>query len=82
MTLRLSNQEQAVHTLFLAKPTRSLVDLRSIYAGQDPPARPDHSLTAILRSLNRKLGANKKGRIERISSRGRGHVGVYKLKRR
>lgn len=79
--LRLSPQEQAVLNLFLKRPERTLVALRAIYT-QDTPARPDHALTAILRSLNRKLGAGKRGSILRVSGRGRGHVGRYKYKRR
>lgn len=79
--LCLSPQEQAVLNLFLKRSERTLVALRAIYT-QDVPARPDHALTAILRALNRKLGAAKKGGIERVSGRGRGHAGRYKYKRR
>ena len=79
--LRLSPQEQAVFDLFLKKPERTLVALRAIYT-QDLPASPNHCLTSILRSLTRKLAAAKRGRIERVSHRGRGHVGRYRYYRR
>ena len=78
--LQLGPQEQAVYELFLKRRTRTLKELEVIYTR--PPAKPGHALTAVLRALNRKLAAARKGRIERISHRGRGHVGRYQLKRR
>ncbi len=82
MTLSLSPQEAAVLALFKAKAQRSLVDLRAIYGARDAPGRPDHALTAVIRSINRKLRVARQGSIERISPRGRGYVGVYRYKRR
>lgn len=82
MTLKLSPQELGVLALFLAKAQRSLVDLRAIYGPRDAPARPDHALTAIIRSINRKLKVARKGSIVRVSPRGRGYAGIYRYKRR
>ncbi len=82
MTLSLSPQEAAVMALFKTKAQRKLAELRAIYAPGDQLGRPDHALTAIIRSINRKLRIARQGAIVRISPRGRGYVGVYRYKRR
>jgi len=70
-----------IYTLKITKPDPAGGPRVVVWAATKP-ARPDHALTAIIRSLNRKLVVTKKGKIERISGRGRGHVGKYRYKRR
>jgi len=40
------------------------------------------SMTSLLHALNAKLVAGRAGKIVRLSARGRGHPGVYQLKRK
>lgn len=86
MTLQLSPREEQIYVLFRAKAKRKISELRQIYydtyALSTPHRALDSSVTGVIAVLNDKLKAAKKGRIERISPRGRGNVGVYQLKRR
>jgi hypothetical protein len=82
-TLQLGHREAQIYKLFKARAKRPLSQLRAIYApGDELPESLDKCLTSIIFTLNAKLVVARKGHIERISPRGRGHVGVYVFKRR
>lgn len=88
MTLQLSQREEQLYRLFQSKAKRPIAQLRSVYLTDD--TKPifhgskgvDKCITSCIYVLNKKLKAAKKGSIVRVSPRGRGHVGVYQLKRR
>lgn len=87
-TLQLSPREQQLMARLKTRQKSSIAHLiGGVYAAELASGRmfalqARRSMTSLIHALNAKLAAGRAGKIVRLSARGRGHPGIYQLKRR
>lgn len=87
-TLQLSKREQQLLTRLRTRQRPTIAHLitgvytEELASGQMTALKARRAMTSLIRALNAKLAAAKKGRVVRVSPRGRGNAGIYQLKKR